>query len=406
MRPQTPADRFAAMRAVYAAAVARAPGLRARFAAAGLSPADIADARALNRLPVLKKERLMELQREDPPFAGFLAAAPDDLAYVFVSPGPIFEPSLVHDTGGHGMDLMFAAAGLGPGDLALNTWSYHLVPAGLLFDHGLRAVGATVVPGGVGASELQAELLVTLGITAFLGSTAFFLALVERLEASGRTLPQDWRLKHAFLGGELGDWAAKRRQIETRYGIRTWSCYATADFGLIGYEIDGESGYRIHPDRYVQVCNPETGVPLPVGEPGEIVVTTLTPGWPMIRFGTGDVATVLETAADEGAERICALQGRVGAAVKAREIFIYPGHVTALTGRVPGLARLALTVSRLASRDVVTARVLLAPGSDGDAVEGALRAAFPAVTRLQLDGIERVADAGAFGDAPMLRDAR
>jgi phenylacetate-CoA ligase len=406
MGPQTPADRFAAMSAVYAAAIARAPGLRARFDAAGLSASDLADARGLNRLPVLKKERLMEMQRDNPPFAGFLAAAPEELGHIFVSPGPIFEPLLANDTAGHGMATMFAAAGIGRGDVALNTWSYHLVPAGLLFDRGLRAVGATVIPGGVGASELQAELLITLGATTFLGSTAFFLTLVERLEGSGRTLPQDWRLKHAFLGGELGDWAAKRRQIETRYGVRTWSCYATADFGLIGYEIDGESGYRIHPDRYVQVCNPETGVPLPLGEPGEVVVTTLTPGWPMIRFGTGDVATVIEAAADGGAERISSLQGRVGAAVKAREIFIYPGHVPVLIARVDGLERLALTVSRPEARDMITARVLIGEGADGDVVEDALRAAFASVTRLNLDRVERIADAGAFGDAPMLRDAR
>jgi phenylacetate-CoA ligase len=406
MRSEQSRDRFAVLRDVYAAALARAPGLRARFAAAGLDAADLTDAAALDRLPVLKKERLMEMQRQDPPYAGFLAAAADELAYIFVSPGPIFEPSLAEDTTGHGMDVMFAAAGVGRGDLALNTWSYHLVPAGLLFDRGLRAVGATVVPGGVGASELQAELLIKLGVTAFLGSTAFFLTLVERLEATGCRLPQDWRLKHAFLGGELGNWAAKRRQIEDKYNVQTWSCYATADFGLIGYEVAGESGYRIHPDRYLQVCDPVSGAPLPAGEAGEIVVTTLTPGWPMIRFGTGDVSTALEIAADGGVARIAPLQGRSGGAVKAREIFIYPGHVPLLIERVPGLARAALSVSRPASRDVVTARILLDDGAEAEKVEAELRAVFPTITRLTLDRIERVASAEAFGDAPALKDER
>lgn len=394
--------RFARMRAVYADAVARAPALRARFDAAGTTPADLVSADALSRLPVLAKERLMELQQADPPFAGFLACEPHEIGHIYVSPGPIFEPSLAADHTGHGMDMMLAAAGVGHGDVALNTWSYHLVPAGLLFDQALRAVGATVVPGGVGASELQAELITKLGVTVFLGSTAFFHTLVEGLESTGRELPRDWRLRHAFLAGEFGDWAAKRRALEQRYAIRTWSCYATADFGLIGYEVTDEPGYRIHPDRFVQICDPETGAPLAAGDPGEIVVTTLARGWPMIRFGTGDVSVMLEAAEDGGAARIAPLQGRVGAAVKAREIFIYPGHAAALAARVPGLAGAALTVTRPGTRDEITARIRLAPGAEPRAVEAVLRQVFPAVTRLQLDHVQLV-DAL---DGPAVVDAR
>jgi phenylacetate-CoA ligase len=378
--------RFEILRAVYADAVARAPALRARFATAGLTPADLTSVAALSRLPVLKKERLMELQQADPPFAGFLGCDPAEIGHVYVSPGPIFEPSLASD--GHGMDLMFAEAGVGRGDIALNTWSYHLVPAGLLFDQALRKVGATVVPGGVGASELQAELLVTLGATVFLGSSAFFHTLIERLEATGRTLPRDWRLRHAFLAGEFGDWAAKRRALEARYALKTWSCYATADFGLIGYEREGEEGYRIHPERFVQICDPDSGAPLAPGEAGEIVVTTLARGWPMIRFGTGDVSIMLDQAEDGGAMRIAPLQGRVGTAVKAREIFVYPGHVARLVAAVPGLAGAALSIARPGTRDEITARIRLADGADRAAVEAALRQTFPTVTRLQLDHIE------------------
>lgn len=399
-------DRFDAMARLYTDAATHAPALRRRFAEASLAPQDLTSAAALNRLPVLKKERLMELQKQDPPFAGFLGCAPEEIGHIYVSPGPIFEPSLAGAVGGHGMDWMFTSAGIGRGDIALNTWSYHLVPAGLLFDQGLRAVGATVIAGGVGASELQADLMIQLGVTAFLGSTAFFVTLIERLEASGRTLPQDWRLKHAFLGGELGDWAGKRRRLEQRYRLKTWSCYATADFGLIGYEREGEGGYRIHPERYVQICDPETGVPLPLGEPGEIVVTTLTRGWPMIRFGTGDVSTMLEAAPDGGAERIAPLQGRVGAAVKAREIFIYPSHVPALVARVSGLERAALTVSRPETRDEIVARILVTPGADAARVEADLRAAFPVVTRLQLDRVEVVTSADSFRDGPAVEDKR
>jgi phenylacetate-coenzyme A ligase PaaK-like adenylate-forming protein len=383
-------DRFKRMREVYGEAVALAPALRARFAQAGLSPQDLTSREALNRLPVLKKERLMELQQAEPPFAGYLACRPEEIGHIYASPGPIFEPSLAADKSGHGMDMMFAAAGIGPGDLVLNTWSYHLVPAGLLFDQGARAVGATVIPGGTGASELQAEIVLKLGVTAVVSSTAFFITLIERLEATGHQLPQAWKLRHAFLGGELGDWAGKRRRLEQRYGIETWSCYGTADFGLIGFERRGEAGYRIHGDRYVQICDPDTGNPLPLGQPGEIVVTTLARGWPMIRFGTGDVSTALEFSDDGGVSRLAPLQGRVGAAVKVREIFIYPAHAERLAREIDGIARAALTVSRNANRDEITGLIALAPGIDAAQVEEKLRLAFTSITRLKLDHIKYV----------------
>ncbi len=394
------------MAQLYAEAVALAPALRRRFKAAGLRPGELVDAAALNRLPVLKKETLLAEQQAAPPFAGYLACRPEEIGHIYVSPGPIFEPSLAADASGHGMAMMFAAAGLGPGDLALNTWAYHLVPAGLLFDQGLRAVGATVLPGGTGNSDLQADLLLKLPVTAFLGSTAFFETLIARLESQGHELPKAWQLGHAFLGGEFGDWAGKRRRLEARYGIQTWSCYGTADFGLIGYEEAGREGYTIHPERYVQICDPQSGAPLAPGQAGEIVVTTLARGWPMIRFGTGDVSTALELAPDGGVARITSLQGRVGQAVKAREIFIYPSHVEALQRHVPGLARIAVSVQRAGNRDEIHLQAVLLPEVQADSAEAALRQAFPALTRLQLDQVEFLPAAALAADLPLLRDAR
>jgi phenylacetate-coenzyme A ligase PaaK-like adenylate-forming protein len=399
-------NRFERMRAVYREAVRRAPALAERFRQASMTPDDLTDEVGLNRLPVLKKERLLELQAAAPPFAGFLACDPSELSRIFVSPGPIFEPSLASDGTGHGMDMMFAAAGLGPGDLALNTWAYHLVPAGLLFDEGLRAAGATVIPSGTGNTELQAQLLLTLKPTAFLGSTAYFAALVEHLEKAGHVVPDAWNLRNVFLGGEFGDWSAKRRHLEERFGFRTWSCYATADFGLIGHEKPDEAGYFVHPERYVQICDPDTGAPLPPGQAGEIVVSTLARGWPMIRFGTGDVARAVETGEDGGVLHMSALEGRVGAAVKAREIFIYPGHIEALAKRVEGLREARAAVGRRGDRDEITLELLAEEGIDPPLLAGRVEEVFRSLTRLKPDRLCWVDAPHAFSIARTLEDRK
>src|SRR5258707_12729275 len=149
-------DRFKRMREVCTEAVALAPALRARFEAAGLSPERLQSVEDLSRITVLKKERLMELQQMQPPFAGYLACRPDEIGHIYVSPGPIFEPSLASDVSGHGMDLMVRAAGIGPGDLFLNTWSYHLVPAGPAFYQGGAGVGVTASAGWTCADRDEA----------------------------------------------------------------------------------------------------------------------------------------------------------------------------------------------------------------------------------------------------------
>ena len=398
--------RFARMRKVYGEAARRAPAIARRLREAGLTAEALADQAALTRLPVLKKERLVELQAADPPFAGFLACDPVELSRIYVSPGPIFEPSLADDGTGHGMNMMFQSAGVGPGDVALNTWSYHLVPAGLLFDLGLQAVGATVIPSGTGNTELQARLLVTLQPTAFLGSTAYFTTLVEHLEAAGRCLPDDWNLRNVFLGGEFGDWSAQRAVLESRFSFKVWSCYGTADFGLIGYERPGQAGYVIHDDRYVQICDPDSGTPLPAGESGEIVVTTLSRGWPMIRFGTGDVARAIEIAPDGGVARITPLEGRVGAAVKVREIFVYPGHVRALVSRIDGLQEARVTIGRRQGREEITIELLACPDAEPGSIEARVVEVFRSLTRLKPDHLRWIASAQAFAATGLLEDRK
>lgn len=398
------ADRFARLRDIQARAYELAPAIRSIFDGAGVAPADLRTGEELARLPVFKKESMIDRQREHPPFGGFLAAALEDIDRIFVSPGPINEPQLKGEADPFGFSEAFAAAGIGPGDRVLNTWSYHLVPAGLALDEGLRAAGAAVIPAGVGGSEMQAKLVLDLDVTCICASTAFFVTLAEAIEAMGKTLPDGWRVRSALLGGEFGDWLGKRRRLESRYGITTFSVYATADFGIIGFESGGHEGYEIHRDRIVQICDPENGAPLPVGEPGEIVVTTLNRGWPLIRFGTGDVASASSLHPDGTVARISMLQGRVGQAVKAREIFIYPRQLEDLAIAVPGIARAQAVVSRPGHREEVTLRIATRPDADQDSIRDLAGTRFRELSRLKADQVEFVE--ALPEDAPLVVDRK
>lgn len=404
--PSHGSARFEALRRVQQTAYERAPAIRAVYERAGMTPQALHHADDLARLPVTSKDELLALQRKAPPYGGFLAAEESAIKRIFVSPGPIYEPQLHDDRSGHGFAQVFQLAGIGPGDKVLNTWSHHLVPAGLLLDEGITATGATVVPSGPGSSEQQARLVLELGVSCICASTAFFVTLVETLERLGHELPAAWKVRSAMLGGEMGDWLGKRRRLEQRYGISTFSAYATGDLGVVGYEVPESEGYVIHPERLLQICDPHTGVPLPLGQPGEIVVTTLTEGWPLVRFGTGDVAVGLDESKDGCVVRIGPLLGRVGQGVKVREVFIYPRNVEELMIRVPAIERAQLLIRREGNRETMVLRTQLKPGVTHESVSQELEQAFRQATRLKLDAVEWLESGSLAADAPLLNDQK
>jgi phenylacetate-CoA ligase len=404
MHSLTLTDRFEALRAAQKIAYDKAPAIRAVYEFAQMTPQDIKSPHDLARLAVTSKDMLLEKQRESPPFGGFLAVDEAAIRRVFVSPGPIYEPQLFADATGHGFSHAFRQAGIGPRDRVLNTWSYHLVPAGLLLDEGIAATGATLIPCGPGGAEQQAKFIIELGITCICASTAFFQTLIETLERMAYDLPSQWKVRSAMLGGELGDWMGKRRELERKYAIQTFSAYGTGDFGLIAYEEQGKPGYTVQPDRLVQICDPQTGAPLGLGEPGQIVVTTLDHGWPLIRFGTGDVAQALSHSQDGLVERIGLLQGRVGQGLKIREIFIYPRNVEELVIQTPSIQRAQVIASKQRNNETATLRAVIAQGASKEAAEIDLKEKFKQLTRLKLDSIEWLSEEEFAADAPLLVD--
>ena len=402
----TSSEKFTRLRTVQESAYGLAPAIRSIYERAGLRPQDLRSATELTLLPITTKDDLLAAQQARPPFGGFLAACEAEIARIFVSPGPLYEPQFRSDLDGRGFARAFQNAGIGPNDRVLNTWAYHLVPAGLLLDEGITACGATVIPAGVGNIELQANIVIDLGITCICASTAFFMALIEAMENRGHSLPAAWKVRTAMLGGEMGDWMGKRRRLEQRYGIQTFSAYATGDFGLIGFEDGRREGYAIHPDRMVQICDPITGLPVPEGTPGQIVVSTLAPGWPLIRFGTGDVAYATETGDDGLVNRISLLQGRVGQAVKAREIFIYPRQLDELTMRLPGVRAAQAVITHISNRDEITLRLALESGTDQARIAEEAAGTFQQLSRLRPDHIAMLPAEGLEGETLLVVDRK
>lgn len=351
-------------------AARRVEALGARLRSAGLAPGELRDVAALDRLPVLGKDELIDLQAEAPPFGGLLApeAVPRRL---FQSPGPIYEPDL---GGGDpwGWAPALHAAGFGPADRVLNAFGYHLTPAGVMFEQAALAVGSTVVPGGVGSMDLQARACRDLAVTAYTGLPSYLKALLDKAEELGLE-PRAWPLERAFVGAEplppsLRSWLEEWIPV-VRQG------YGTAETGNLGYECEAREGLHLPEDRLVQVCDPLTGEALWDGREGEVVVTVLSPDYPLVRFGTGDLSAFLAEPCDceISTPRIAGWLGRVGEAVKVRGMFLHPRQARAALDGLSGVERFRLVVDRTEHRDLLRCEVV--PG------DGAHAAQLPAAVK-------------------------
>ena len=351
-------EREARVLGVAVAAAGRAPALDERIAAAGLAGApDSLD--ELDQVEVLSKDALPG--RQSGLAFGGLVADGAEVVRVFASPGPIYEPQLAGSDPWRWVPAL-TAAGIGADDLVLNCFSYHLSPAGMMFDEACRALGALVVPAGVGMTEVQARVVADLGVTAFIGLPSYLSALCDTYRTAG--LPESrWQLGKALLTAEPLPQPLRETLTATVAQVRM--AYGTAEVGLIGFETDPDQGLRLGPDVFVELCDPETGRPGPPDQPGEVVVSVLHESYPLLRFGTGDVSRWMLV---DGELRLAGVLGRVGAAVKVRGMFIHPhqaGEVLAAL-RSDGLVEGAFVVDRVGDVDVLHLEVVAADGSDPD----------------------------------------
>lgn len=355
------AQREAALMAALPLQIAHAKAHAPAFAAslAEVDASQVTSRETLARLPVIRKHELLERQRDPGApdvFGGFSALgwgnapAQHRALRVFASPGPIHEPE------GSAADYWrmaraLFAAGLRAGELVHNSFSYHFTPAGAMMESGAFALGCTVFPAGTGQTEQQVQAIATLKPAAYIGTPSFLRIILEKADELGTALPT---LIKASVGAEafppsLRDWLAAR-------GITAYQSYGTADLGLIAYETESREGLVLDEGVIIEIVRPGTGDVLPAGEVGEVVVTALNPGYPLIRFGTGDLSALLPGTCPTGRSnaRIKGWMGRADQTAKVRGMFVHPAQVAEIVRRHPQVRKARLVVSGEMANDAMT----------------------------------------------------
>jgi len=390
------ADLFARLPGVLRKAM-EAPAYAERLK--GIDPASVTSRAALARLPVLRKSELPALHKAAPPFGGFVKASPGSFARLFTSPGPIFEPEGTQADPWRGARALYAV-GFRPGDVVLNTFSYHLTPGGFIFDASARALGCAVIPAGPGNTEAQFELIEAYRPAGFSGTPDFLKILLDAAAAAGRDISS---IKRALVSGAAFP-KSLQEEIKSR-GIDAYQAFGTADLGLIAFETPARAGMTVNEDLILEIVKPGTGEPVAEGDVGEIVVTSLDPHHPWIRLAIGDLTAALPGKSPCGRTnmRINGWMGRADQTTKVKGMFVRPEQVAEIGKRHPELGRLRLVVSRSGEADVMTLRAECA--SPSDALRDQLTSTLRTVAKLSGD-VELVGAGSLPNDGKVIADER
>lgn len=353
----------------------KAPAWAAHLA--GVDAKSMTSRAALAKLPVLRKSELPGMQKNDPPFAGFLSHPISDFGRLFTSPGPIYEPEAATADPWRSARSLFAA-GFRAGDIVLNTFSYHLVPGGFILDSGARSLGCVVIPAGPGNTEQQLDLIEHLKPVAYTGTPDFLKILLDAAKAAGRDASS---IKKALVSGAAFP-PSLQAEIKAR-GIDAYQSYATADLGVIAYETAAREGLVVSEDVLVEIVRPGTGDPVPEGDVGEAVVTSFNPQHPWIRLALGDLTAVLLGRSPCGRSnmRIAGWMGRADQTTKVKGMFVRPEQIAEIAKRHPELKRLRLVVTREGEQDAMTLRAETAKADA--ALAGDVAASLQTITKLK-----------------------
>lgn len=394
-------DIFSRLPTFLAAAMESAPGLAEWLK--GIDPAAIASREALAALPVLHKADLMEMQKHNPPFGGFVSEAALKGGRAFLSPGPIWEPQ------GFGADpwqsaRAFHAAGIRAGDKIHNAFAYHMTPGGFILDEGARALGCTVFPAGIGNTEMQVMAAAAFRPDVYCGTPDFLKVMLDKAAETGQDLSS---IKRALVSG--GALYPSLRAEYAKRGVSVLQTYATAEFGIIAFETmtDGtpNPGMVVNEDLIVEIVRPGTGEPAEDGEVGEIVVTSFNMAYPMVRLATGDLSAVLPGTSPCGRTntRIKGWMGRADQRTKIKGMFVDPRQIGELLRQNPGIAKARLTVTRADERDEMVLAVEPKEGAAPDISK--MDASLREITKLR--GTVEIVEPGSLpNDGKVIADER
>ena len=386
---------LAAVRGQIDHAKANAPYFRAHLA--GIDARAVTDRAALAQLPLTRKSDLVELQRRDPPFGGLAAVAVHALRRIYQSPGPINDPEGFGDDYWRFARGMYAA-GIRPGDVVHNSFAYHLTPAGAMVESGAHAIGCAVIPAGVGNTEIQARIIAELRPTAYGGTPSFLKIVLEKAAELGLDASS---LTKGLVGGEALP-PTLRREIGN-LGVAVYQGYGTADIGAIAYESPALEGMIVDEGVLLEIVEPGGRAPVGEGEVGEVVVTTLNPDYPLIRFATGDLSAVLPGPSPCGRTnmRIRGWLGRADQSAKVRGMFVHPNQVMAVAARHEEVARVRLVIADADGRDRM---ILHCEAAGDDALAARIAETLQSVCKLR--GEVAFADPGSLPDDGRLIEDR
>ena len=410
LETRDPAAREAALLAALPGQIAHAQKNAPAFAEIlkDIHAADITSRAALAKLPVIRKYELLEKQKASRAaggsvFGGFSAVNyGPQMPRVFSSPGPLYEPEGSRADYWR-MARAIAAAGFKSGELIHNCFSYHFTPAGSMMETGAHALGCTVFPGGIGQTEQQVHAMAELQPAGYIGTPSFLKIILEKAAEMGVALPS---VKKALVSGEafppsLRDWMLER-------GVNAFQCYATADVGLIAYETSARQGLVVDEAVIVEIVRPGTGDPVPEGEVGELVITSLNPDYPLIRFGTGDLSAILVGTCPTGRtnQRIKGWLGRADQTTKVRGMFVHPGQVAEVVKRFPAALRARLVVQGEMANDSMALHVETTAASGAEAeLKLQIAEAIRDITKLRSE-VHLVAPGSLANDGKVIEDAR
>ncbi len=384
-----------------------APAVKSKFDAANVSPKHIKTVKDLERLPVTTKDELVKVQQKTPPFGGYLAVPLNTLNRVYVSPGPIYDawgPERIAAT----VKGLVRTGLPKPGDVVMVSNAYHMVPAGLCLTDALDVMGCTVVPAGIGQTDLQVKIMHDLKVSAIFSFPSFTMSLLKRAEELGYNVKRDFNLKYASGGGERHI-QVLRKVFEEDYGLVVGDGYGTADLGGVAYDCGLGAGYHYDDDACViEIVDPRTGKQVKPLEEGEIVVTLLSKVYPLVRFGTGDLASYIDETCRCGrtSHRITRILGMVGDHVRVKGMFVHMRELHEAFSKFPQISKFQLILKLVDQRDRIALNVETEPGVEREELSDAINKRCQDVFKLRMDEINFLGKGALPTDSKEVVDSR